>query len=51
MGWVTRVVALAALVAAVAAPTAGAVVIRGTAYQFNATPVSNSDTRGTGARE
>jgi hypothetical protein len=39
MGWVTRAVALAALVAAVAAPTAGAVVLRGTAYQFNATPV------------
>ena len=39
MGWVTRVVALAALVAAVTAPTAGAVVMRGTAYQFNATPV------------
>jgi len=39
MGWVTRVVALAALIGAVAAPTAGAVVIRGTAYQFNATPV------------
>lgn len=36
---VTRVVALAALVVAATAPAADAVVIRGTAYEFNATPV------------
>src|SRR2546423_2137449 len=36
---VTRVVALAALVLAATAPAADAVVIHGTAYEFNAMPV------------